>query len=209
MKKREEKIKNLIVVLGGAMIKGENGIWRTSNYNEPGDKFGPQGDWMRVVAAAYLCRRPEDFIIVSGGAGQLCDVAGAPPVSSVIKKELIELGVPREKIIEESQSGSTYQQLLELKRLAAELKPEKVIIVSNGWHLPRIRAMIEYCAELKEFFQQINFDLISAEKVAIENEPERWEKIIENAFKSEGMQRRIALEEKGVQDIKEGKYKFN
>jgi len=95
--------KTAIVILGGGLKKDADGRWRTTNYDESGDNFGVSGDRLRVVAANYLYKNnQEQLIIASGGKGQLKNIPGAPAVSEVLKRELIELGVPEEKIIEEN-----------------------------------------------------------------------------------------------------------
>src|SRR3989344_8965817 len=106
-----EKPKNTIVVLGGGLVE-DGGKFRTTNFNE-GDTFGALGDRLRVEAANVLFKRdPSSEIVALGGKGQYNQTSNYPPVSSVIKQELIELGVPEEQILAETKSGSTYQQLL-------------------------------------------------------------------------------------------------
>src|SRR3989344_4629711 len=101
----EKKI-NAIVVLGGS-LKKENNVWRTTNFNE-GDNFGSLGDRLRVVSAHYLYQKnPDTIIIVLGGRGKLTGIQDSPPVSEVIKSELVAFGVPKEKIVIETKSGNT------------------------------------------------------------------------------------------------------
>ena len=201
--------KTAIVILGGGLKKDADGRWRTTNYDESGDNFGVSGDRLRVVAANYLYKNnQEQLIIASGGKGQLKNIPGAPAVSEVLKRELIELGVPEEKIIEENNSGNTYEQLKEIKKIISEKKLKNIIILSNGWHLPRIKEMLEQFEELKQIFDLTKVEFLSAEKICLEHDKEAWQEIIEKAYKSEMLKKRIELEQKGVQDIKEGRYKI-
>ena len=122
----------------------------------------------------------------------------------MLKKELIELGVNNENIIEEEKSTGTYQQLKNSLTIIQGLGLGRIGIVSNEYHLPRIRAFLEHVPH-----SNLWIELISAENIAIDNDPEYWKKEIENAYTSTDMKKRISLEQKGVQDLKDGKYKFN
>ena len=200
--------KTAIVILGGGLKKDETGKWRTTNYNEPGDNFGVSGDRLRVVAAGYLYKNnPQQIIIASGGKGQLKDIEDAPTVSEVIKKELIELGVPEEKIVEENNSGNAYQQLQEIEKIINKMQLKNVSILSSDWNLPRIKEMLVTFSDLKEISKLAEVEFLSAEKICLKFDREKWQKIIDEAYKSEGLKKRIELEKKGVQDIKEGRYK--
>lgn len=196
--------------MGGGLVKDkQSGKWRTTNYFE-GDNFGAMGDRLRVLAADCLFREgPEQLIIASGGKGQLRDIPDAPTVAEAIKNELIEIGVPAESIIQEDQSNNTWQQLQGLKNFISRGETESIKIISNGWHLPRIKAMIEADRGLLKLFEKNIIIMKSAEEVLIADNPKKWEKEIEAAYESEAMKERIRLEEKGIKDIREGNYKLN
>ncbi len=199
-------VKKAIIVLGGGMIKNPDGTWRTTTYQEK-DQFGALGDWMRVLATGYLYKENYGQIIfVLGGKGQLKDVKDAPPVAEVIKKELLAMGVSPDHIITETQSGNTLEQLLAFKKIVQEYGLESIVIISNRYHLPRIDAMLKNSA-LKNVVDTCNISLQEAEQIVIDHEPEQKEKI-EKAYESQAIQDRIALENKGVKDIYEGRYKL-
>src|SRR3989344_5624621 len=171
---------DVIVVLGGGLKKDANG-WRTTNFVE-GDNFGIQGDRLRVVAAGVF-----------------------------IKKELVALGISPERIIEEDNSNNTYQQLRELDKLAFQLNLERIAVISNKHHLPRVKAMVEYgprLDSLKERLAKGTLSLVSAEQILLDHDREQWQKLIENAYKTQEMQKRLALEKQGIEQIKSGTYKF-
>jgi hypothetical protein len=84
----------------------------------------------------------------------------------------------------------------------------KIGILSNDWHLPRIKTMLDNLSELKEIFDLAKVEFLSAEKICLEYGKEAWQEIIDKAYKSEALKKRIELEQKGVQDIKEGRYKI-
>jgi len=201
--------KKAIIILGGGLVKDkQTDRWRTTNYDE-GDNFGVQGDRLRVIAADYLFKdNPEQVIIALGGKGQLKDIPDAPTVSEVIEKELLELEVPGEKIIKEEESGNSWQQLMGMKKLINELGLEDCKIISNKFHLPRLKAMAELDSDLKKIMDSSNIDFKSAEEILLKYNPEEWQNEIESVYKSEAMKERIKMEEKGIKDIKDGKYKL-
>ncbi|MDD5431155.1 MAG: YdcF family protein [Candidatus Pacebacteria bacterium] len=192
------------------MVK-KNGKWRTTNFNE-GDNFGVSGDRLRVIAAGFLYKeKPERLIIVSGGKGQLKGILpGKMTLASVIKDELAEIGVPAEKIIKEEKSGNTYQQLKVLLRISRKANFGKIMLISNRCHLPRIKAMIKFRKDLNGLKKILGgkLKLVSAESVVVRKEP-KLKKIIKSAYASRAMKERMALERKGIRDIKAGTYSFN
>ena len=204
-----------IVILGGGLKKDKND-WRTTNFDE-NDNFGVLGDRLRIVAGKYLYARasknnPDVFIIVLGGKGQLKNIKGAPAVAEVLKKELIELGVPLKKIIEEKKSGSSFEQLLALNKIVIERDLRNIALISNHYHLPRVETLIECNSNrLKSLSTMLvagNLRLVPAEKVCIFHNKDKWSVLIRKAYASEEMKERIRLEKQGIKDLKEGKYKI-
>lgn len=198
-----------IIILAGAIQKKEGGSFRTSNLDE-GDGFGVTGDRLRVLAGAYLF---EDLsksdknvlVIASGGKGKCSGNMSMPDLSFILKKELISLGVPSKNIIEENGSNSTYQQLQELSKITKERNLSRIYIVSNDYQLPRINALLHYMLEVD---LKGKTEALSAEKILIEKNPGAWEDIINKAYESDRMKKRISLEAEGVNQIKNGTYKF-
>lgn len=210
IKKTSAKTVNFIVILGGGMVKDKKtGVWRSANYSES-DNFGVVGGCLRVVAGALLFKhRPNTLIIAAGGQGQYKKNKNAPTLASIIKRELITLGVPSSMIIKEEKSGSTYGQLLKLADYIHQHKKfNQVIIISDSWHLPRIKAMLQFAPALQKLSKSVKIKLTSAEDICLKYDKNKWQKIISTAYNSTAMKQRIALEKKGVKDIKQGKYKF-
>ena len=119
--------------------------------------------------------------------------------------------MPASRIIEEDKSNTTYQQLLELQKMARKHKIKNIIIISNKYHLPRVQAMIEYGLGLnifKKMFDNLDIKLKSAEEILIKHESEKWGKVISKIYKDNDMIARIELEKKGVEQIKKGTYNF-
>ena len=197
--------------MGGGLAKDPGGRWRTTNFNE-GDNFATTGDYVRVVAASILAKeKPDAVIIVMGGKGQYQDIPDAPPVADVLKQELMILNISPDDIIEERKSGTTYQQLRILPQLIVKHNLQNVMIVSNRWHLPRMKAMIEYASglqDLKNIWEAGGLVLVAAEDVLVKYDPKKWQETIKTAYESLAIKARIALEEKGVEQIKAGTYQF-
>lgn len=206
IKSRGTKL-DAIVILSGGLKKDKNG-WRTTYFNE-GDNFGALGDRLRVVAGYFLFRHfqkhnPDLLVLAIGGRGQLKEIKDTPPLAKILKKELIELGVPAGKILEERKSGNTYQQLKKITELSRKKKFKKIALISNKYHLPRIKAMIKF----KKMFKAINVKLYAAENVLLKYDKVTWQKIINQAYKSKAMKQRLVLEKKGTSQIKAGTYKL-
>ena len=192
----------VIVVLGGGLIL-ENGRWRTTSFPEPGDRHGILGDRLRVEAGcARWKRRPEFLVLASGGTGQLADTEGAPAVALVLKREMVELGVPEDRILTETASANTRGQLIETARMARELGIGRLEIVSNRYHLPRIRALLECDPELAAAYRALRVDVVSAEEELLESDRRRWDGPIREAYASEAMRRRIEREAEGIARIR-------
>lgn len=200
-------MKDAIIILGGGMVK-DKGRWRTTHLDE-GTRLGALGDCLRVEAAHVLYESNTKLLIIaSGGKGMYKNISGAPTVAEVIKKELIDLGVPSESVFKEEKSQNTWQQLIELKKIIKQKNLSHVSIVSNRYHLPRILAMIKKDSALYDMLKKEIIEAISAEEVLIKHNPEKWNQVIANAYMANEMKKRIVIEQKGVQDLKTGIYKL-
>ncbi|PIR12973.1 hypothetical protein COV49_03655 [Candidatus Falkowbacteria bacterium CG11_big_fil_rev_8_21_14_0_20_39_10] len=203
--------KKIIVILGGD-VKKEKGKWRTTNFNEENISGRLEGKSIRVISAHYLFEsNPDIFIIFSGGKGIYKNIADALPVAKVMKNELIRLGVPEKKIKLEDKSNNTYEQLIKLQGILLDGDLGSVSVISNKYHLPRIKAMIEYfseLSELKKMFRNLKVELKSAEDIVIEADSNKWRDAIESVYGGEAMKKRMVKEKKGIRDIKAGKYKL-
>jgi hypothetical protein len=202
-------MRSLIVVLGGA-LKCENGKWSTTRFGDVGDDFALVGDRLRVEAAYLLFVKYScDKIIAVGGRGQFGDSGKVPTVSSVIKKELVAMGIDKSHISCEHDSGSTLQQLKAVKDVINNARHKPVItIISNRYHIPRLKAMIKYNNQLNSTFKELDYKLASAEDILIRENPKKWKVQIDEVYASELLKKRILLEKKGVEDLKLGTYKL-
>ncbi|OGC86112.1 hypothetical protein A3D70_01820 [Candidatus Adlerbacteria bacterium RIFCSPHIGHO2_02_FULL_54_18] len=196
-------MKKLISILG-ADIWNDGGVWRTNGLDGPGDQSGVTLDRFRVVAGAYLAESQKDVtLLVQGGYAE----GSRPSIASVMQKELIEFGVPVHQILLEEQSHSSYVQLLELQKIAVRERPAHLQIISNEWHLPRLKAMLEYREELSTL-HTMHPEFIAAEEVLVREYPEEWQDTIAAVRKLPAVLARIKKEQQGAEQIRDGTYRF-
>lgn len=92
------------------------------------------------TALDYLKDHPDMTVIVSGGQGTDEYTSEA----SVMRDYLVDAGVDPEQILTEDQSHNTVQNITYSYRLMEEMgiDPEQgVLVVSNGFHLTRVRML--------------------------------------------------------------------
>lgn len=194
-----------VYVLGGAIVKKE-GVWRTADYSDKGDAHGIDGSMKRVLAAGCLYKERSDLLIIaSGGKGQNREIPDAPCVADVIARELIAAGVKKEHILTETISGNTWQQLQELKHFMQDKGIQKITVISNRYHLPRVEAMIERDEVLRGLKHNGRLRTRDAESIVLESVPE-LRADIEAAYQSEAMKKRVEKEEQGIRQLQEGTY---
>lgn len=197
-----------IVVLAGGVKEDASGRWVSTDLTEYDDTQGAPGASLRVAATAILSNRyPAVRVIASGGKGY--DVpknarTDRPLLCEIVKGELITAGVPEEHIELEGASNTTYQQLQQLETLMQKREGDNVAIVSSRWHLPRIETMLE----MKFPKLRTSVHLVSAEDLLIKSDRTRWHTVIDKAYKSAFMLERIAKENKGILQIRNGTYHF-
>jgi len=95
---------------------------------------------LRLLEAARLYRlldRPT--VIVSGGITER--EPGARSEGDAMRKAIIELGVPAEKIIVEVESKTTHDEAREIARMLAGRPKQPIVIVTSPTHLPRALAV--------------------------------------------------------------------
>lgn len=96
----------------------------------------------RVIKAIRLFRqKAAAIIIMTGGSGDLFDPNFK---EAVYMKELaMEFGVPGEKIIVETQSRTTKENVVYTKQILDKIQAQRVILVTSAFHLPRSYALFK------------------------------------------------------------------
>lgn len=195
---------NIIVILGGGLIKNKNGQWRSSEFEGP--VFASH---LRVLAGSCLFKKDSDsLVIASGGKGYLKKVPGAPSIAQVMKKELLVLGVPSRLIVEEKNSNNTRQSVQKIRKVLSARQTGNVIIITNQYHLNRVRTFINQDLAMKNFLRSGKIKLIAAEAVVQKNNPELKNKI-KKLYQSKKMKAVIGLERAGIRQIKNGTYNLH
>jgi len=121
-----------IVVLGGGL-----------HPYDPGRRLAPQmnaaGD--RLLEAARLYRAGKAPLVIATGAS----VAGGAelPQADAAARLLVEVGVPREAILGEPRSRTTWEDARYVKELLAARGIRDVLLVTSALHMPRALATFE------------------------------------------------------------------
>lgn len=196
-----------ILILGSGLRKKSNEKWVTTDFGLENSQFA---DNLRVRAAHYLYQENRNTVLIASGAlgPKYQGISGMPHVCDVMVEELIDLGVNFKDILREDRSKNTYEELQELKKNMKEYGFAKVTILTNNYHLPRTRAFIENDAELSRLLTSGRIALQSAEEVLLSREPETLKRFITEVYQSEAMRQRMYLEQKGIEDLRAGRYKF-
>ena len=197
-----------IVVLSAGIKQISTGRWVSTDLTEADDRQGAPGGKLRVLAAAALATQyPQAIVIASGGKG--FDVPSGtlgdrPLLSEILCEELIEAGIPRGRIELEKASNTTYGQLTEIKKLSPARGWQNVLLVTNRWHLLRLDALIE--VKFADFKKNVTVKLVSSEEVLLQMDGNQWENLIQEAYTSEWLARRVEREERGIKQMKERSY---
>lgn len=116
----------VIVLLGGGIADG------APDFSGIGS---PSGDMMlRTVTAVRLQKLLNIPVIISGGAVYGNQLA---PEAAVVRRFLTDLGVPGNQIIEEAKSRDTIENAEYTKKICAEYRYKKIILVTSAVHMGR------------------------------------------------------------------------
>ncbi len=200
---------NLLVVLAGGVMQKGDGTWGSTELSEAGAACGAAGSILRVYATAELVKEdPSALVYVSGGVGYESPETSSkrPLLADILAAELAACGIIGVAVYREVESNSTYQQLQELERYCSRYSIGNIRIVTNRYHVPRVKAMLEIA--FTALGTRDTLEIVSAEGVLIQAEPARWKELIEAEYGSPYMKARIEQEERGAQEIYRGTYTF-
>lgn len=113
-----------IAILSGGIKRG----LFEDNSSKVGEQF-----LKRLISGLGLYESSKKPIIILGGK----TLKNEPAESETAEKILIELGVPKEKIILDVNSRNTYENMLELSKIINKYKFKKVVLVSSAIHMKR------------------------------------------------------------------------
>jgi len=123
-----------IVVLG-------SGVLEPSTFR-PEAELDPAGTYRTCHAARLyqrLARAGRPCLVLASG-GKVDASRPGPFCAEPMVDLLVEMGVPREQILAEVESRSTYENALYSARLLQQRGLNRVLVVTDGWHLPRAMA---------------------------------------------------------------------
>lgn len=201
---------NAIILLPAGIKQRSSGKWVSTDLSAADNEFGAPGGKLRVLAAALLLKEcPHSFIITGGGKGYDVPLGTSddrPLLAEILRDELVAEGITLDRINLEWVSNSTYQELVEVERMVKELGVNKLTFVTSRYSIPRLQLILEY--KFSNLCKQYDFNFVSAEDVLIKTNPRVWEKKITEAYCSEYLKKRIAREQRGVDQIRKGTYRF-
>lgn len=105
----------------------------------------------RVIKAIRLFKqRAAPIIVMTGGSGDYFDQSVG---EAILMKELaVQMGVPEDKIIVETESRNTRENVVYTKQILDKINAKKIILVTSALHLPRSMAL----------FKKIGIDAVPA-----------------------------------------------
>ena len=106
-------------------------------------------------AAVYAAENPETVFIATGGKGADEPITEA----ECIKREMVRLGVPEERILLEEQSQSTAENM-KYSRAMMEKEDAAVAVVTNNFHVYRAGRLAEAAFEGPVYRQSAEFTWI-------------------------------------------------
>lgn len=204
------KTPDAIVVPAGGVKQNASGRWVSTDLSPEDDKIGSPGGKLRVLSAAVLAiKYPAAVVIASGGKG--LDIPkgtseNRPSLAGILHNELIKCGVPEDRIFLEDRSNTTYQQLQQLEILMRNRGWSSVLLITNSYHLNRVRAMID--AKFTWLKGDVNLELVSAEDILTMHDAGRWKSFFRKEYDSIYMQERKERETAGIAQIHSGTYQF-
>lgn len=122
-----------IIVLGGG----------TATYEASGARLSTLSDAsaLRALEGERLYRLLDPkWVVVSGGPSR----PTAEAESAVLKRAMVELGIPGDRILEESDSGNTYEQAVFLRRLLEPRHIQRFVLVTSGVHMARAMGVFRH-----------------------------------------------------------------
>lgn len=200
-------VPEVIIIFSGGIIKeiGKDGIatYRSTKENE-GDSFGMLWGEARVIAAAELALHfPHAKIITTGFYAP-----NEPTQAEIIRNELEKFSIPRSRVLLEMYSHNTLSQIKKSLKITIDRKWQRVAIVTNEYHIPRVRAMYEHFEKLLP--QAVKFSGVQVAFIAAESilpyRDKKFIEIIERMKNTEGYRKRLLSEEKGTEMILSGEY---
>jgi hypothetical protein len=208
-----------IVVLGCNIRQIETGF-SPSTYAD-NDGYGMLAGHMNVLAAALLWAEgaSDTFVFSTGTSAKTKAAFGedAPTEADVYSKAFLEQiallrqeqpalgGRPDPAIVLEDTSVNTFTNLTETFGIVLQKNWTDIAILSARYHIPRVAALNDMI-QAKQPLADVAIDFIMSEDVVIDQLPGLYDQDIDEAYASEWGKKRLAAEENGLKDMREGRY---
>jgi hypothetical protein len=208
---------DLVIVHGEGLHQTSKGDFYPSDYRDY-DEFGMLGAGMRVAAALEMYLNGQRVFVFTGGLseknrkmfGDNCpneaDIYADKflrMVTLLKKQEPEKYGNLEEPIVsKETESFNTKACIRVLLQQAKIQEHRNIAVISNDYHLPRMKA--HYTNISKELEVDTDIAFISAEGVMREAHPGRYDRAIDRYYHSWLGRKRILWEMLGVAQIKLG-----
>jgi uncharacterized SAM-binding protein YcdF (DUF218 family) len=97
----------------------------------------------RLLEGVKLYREGKAPVVILSG-GQLPWLKDLPPMSEGMAGIIESMGVPASAIIQEPDSGNTYQNALGVKAILAARNIQRILLVTSAMHMPRALALFRH-----------------------------------------------------------------
>ncbi len=121
-----------------------NGVLTDEADGRQVDRLGPETSFCLLEAARLYSSLDDPLIIVSGGIAD--PEVQRTPESVVMRRALIDLGVPADRILLESSSRNTREQVLNLADVLQFRRIEEFILVASPSQIRRAMALFDRAA---------------------------------------------------------------
>lgn len=213
-----------IVVLGGGLHKEGDKFYPTDYRKEDSDPFGMLGAGMRIVAATemYLNGKTNKFVFTTGVTDKNQSKFGedVPTEASVYQDKFERIlhglndsaeyhdkfaDLEDPNILLEDRSNSTLTNIQNICQMILDNHWRKVAIVSSDYHIPRVSALYHQVLPKHPELDFCQIEFISAENY-VKSVTDKYDAVINRYYESPQANERLKNEQKGLEDIKEGRY---
>lgn len=207
-----------IVVLSMGIVRREgkeNSSYKSTSYDDT-DSHGLLGGGKAAVIAGAEAHKlfPEATLVTNSYTKGVVE----PTHAAVMARELQTYGVPEDLLVLEEESVSTSTELTELIKVADTKGWKKIAIITNDFHRERTEEMYSHLGTLfgaddPEFmtaFERFkeaggSIEFVEAESL-LKLRDIRYEPLIDRVHETEAYHKRVEMEQKGLEQLKDGTY---
>jgi len=210
-----KELPEAVFILSGGIKKTGEGKFKTLSYSDEDVHGFVTGGKARVVGAAELAKVFPEMKMVTTSAIE----PDFPSHARVMADELIKRETPEDQVILEEKSIDTITELMEMIKMSVRENWKKITILTSDYHIPRTKEMFrqlgslvkdedpEFDAALIKFKEaNIEINFVSAEEI-LETTGHHFKSLIDKVRLTEGYKKRLEAEERGLEDLKSGRYK--